>query len=187
VSVDLELAGGRPDLNEGGFDIAIVAEKVADTSVFVAREVRRTTRKLLFASPRYVKEHGPVRRVDELARHDCISTRATEGHATWTLVQGRTKRSFTFAPRLYVSEFSAAYRAALAAVGIAMLPEPLCAIDVARKRLVPVLEGWEGEASGIYVLYRAHRALTAAVRTCVDCFLAELPAIDLARTARRHR
>lgn len=187
VTIDLELAGRRPDLIEGGFDIAIVAEKVDDTSDFVAREVRGTTRKLLFASPRYLKAHGAPRRVDDLARHACIATRSSDGHATWTLGQGRTRRRFTFAPRLYVSEFSAAYRAALAGVGIAMLPESLCAEDVAKKRLVRTLDGWEGEASGIYVLYRAHRALTAAVRACVDHLLAELPATDLARTARRHR
>lgn len=187
VSIDLELAGHRPDLIEGGFDIAVVAEKVEDTSDFVAREIRATTRKLLFASPRYLKEHAAPRRVEDLAHHDCIATRASEGHATWTLGQGRTRRRFAFAPRLYVSEFSAAYRAALAGIGIAMLPESLCAEDVAKKRLVRTLDGWEGEASGIYVLYRAHRVLTAAVRTCIDHFLAELPATDLGRAARGHR
>lgn len=184
VSIDLELDGRRPNLLEGGFDIAILAEKLEDTSDFVAREVRRTTRKLLFASPSYLKQHGTPRRVDDLVRHDCIATRATEGHATWTLAQGRTKRRITFAPRLYVSEFSATYRAVLAGVGIAMLPESLCADDVSRGRMARVLEGWEGEAGGIHLLYRSHRSLTAAVRTCIDHFLAELSATDLARTAR---
>lgn len=66
----------------------------------------------------------------------------------------------------------------------------------ARERGVPVstvsrrvarLEGWDGEASGISVLYRSHRALTAAVRACVDQLLPELPGTDLARTARGQR
>jgi DNA-binding transcriptional LysR family regulator len=187
VSVDLELVGRRPDLIEGGFDIAIVAEKVEDTNDFVAREVRGKTRKLLFASPRYLKARGQPQRVNDLGKHDCIATRASDGHAIWTLAQGRTRRRVTFAPRLYVSEFSAAYRAALAGVGIAILPESLCAEDVAKKRLVRALDGWEGEASGIYVLYRARRGLTAAVRTCIDHFLAELPGTDLAQTARSRR
>ena len=185
VCIDLELVGRRPDLLDGGFDIAIVAEKVEDSSDFVAREVRGKTRKLLFASPRYLKARGQPERVDDLGKHDCIATRTADGRATWTLTQGRTTRRFTFAPRLYVSEFSAAYRAVLAGVGIAMLPESLCAEDVVKRRLVRALEGWEGEASGICLLYRAHRSLTAAVRTCVDHFLAELPGTDLARTARR--
>lgn len=185
VSVDLELLGRRPDLVEGGFDIAIVAERVEDTSDFVAREVRRKSRKLLLASPRYLEARGAPRRIEELARHDCIVTRAADGHATWVLSQGRARRRLTFAPRLYVSEFSVAYRAALAGVGIAMLPETLCADDMARRRLVRVLDGWEGEPSGIYLLYRSHRALTAAVRVCVEQLLSDLPSADLARTARR--
>lgn len=182
VSIDLETDGRRLDL-DSGFDLAIVAEKLEDTGDFVARALRPTTRKLLFASPRYLKERGTPRDVEGLARHDCIATRAVEGHATWTLAQGRIKRRFTFAPRLHVSEFSAAYRAVLAGVGIGMMPESLCARDVATKRMVRVLEGWEGEAAGVYLLYRAHRSLTAAVRTCLDHLLTELPAAPLVRGA----
>lgn len=182
VSIDLEIDGRRPD-SDSGFDITIVTEKLKDTDDFVAREVRPMTRKLLFASPHYLKERGTPRGVEELALHDCIATRATDGHATWTLAQGRTKRRFTFAPRLYVSEFSAAYRAVLAGVGIAMLPESLCAQDVNRRHMARVLEGWEGEAAGVYLLYRAHRSLTAAVRTCIDHLLAELPSTHLVRGA----
>ncbi|MCP3105254.1 LysR family transcriptional regulator [Myxococcus sp. K15C18031901] len=185
VSVDLELDERRPD-PDSGFDIAILTEKSKDTDDFVAREVRPMTRKLLFASPRYLKEHGTPRGVDELAVHDCIAMRATDGHATWTLAQGRTKRRFTFSPRLYVREFSAAYRAVLAGVGIAMLPESLCAQDVDKRHMARVLDGWEGEAAGVYLLYRAHRSLTAAVRTCIDRLLAELPSTQLVRSAREN-
>ncbi|MFO0660256.1 MAG: LysR family transcriptional regulator [Polyangiaceae bacterium] len=183
VSIDLELDGRRPD-PDSGFDIAIVTEKWNDTDDFTAREVRPMTRKLLFASPRYLKQHGNPLGVDELTRHHCIATRASDGHAVWTLAQGRTKRRITFAPRLYVSEFSAAYRAVLAGVGIAMLPESLCAQDTSKKLLARVLDGWEGEAAGVYLLYRAHRSLTAAVRTCIDHLVTELARARLVSQAR---
>jgi DNA-binding transcriptional LysR family regulator len=58
---------------------------------------------------------------------------------------------------------------------------------VSKKRIVRVLEGWEGEASGVHLLYRAHRSLTAAVRTCVDHLLAELPTAQLVDIARGRR
>lgn len=117
----------------------------------------------------------------DLVRHACIATRAAEGVATWALGQGRRKQRVTFAPRFYVSEFSAAYRAVLAGIGIAMLPEVHCTEDVVAKRLVRVLDGFEGESGGVSLLYRAHRSLTAAVRACVDLFLSELPASDPTR------
>lgn len=183
VSIDIEVDGRRPD-PDSDFDIAIVAEKLADTGDLVAREVRPMTRKLLFASLRYLKEHGTPRRVEDLAVHDCIATRAADGHATWTLAQGRAKRRFAFEPRLYVNDFSAAYRAVLAGVGIAMLPESLCTKDVSKRRMVRVLKCWEGEPAGVYLLYRARRSLTAAVRTCIDHLLELLPTTHLVRGTR---
>ncbi|RYE89678.1 MAG: LysR family transcriptional regulator [Myxococcales bacterium] len=180
VSVDLELDDRRVDLLAEGFDIAVVTGRV-DSTDFVARELWTTSRKLLFASPSYLAARGAPRRLDDLARHDCIATRAPDGVATWTLVQGRRKRRVSFEPRFCVSEFSAAYRAVLAGLGIALLPEVHCTADVARKKLVRVLDGCEGEPGGVSLLYRSHRALTAAVRTCIDHFLAALPATDPAR------
>ncbi|AUX24105.1 LysR family transcriptional regulator [Sorangium cellulosum] len=186
VSIDLELDERRIDLLAEGFDIAILKGK-ADSGDFVARELWRSTRKLLYASPRYLEARGAPRRVEDLARHDCIATRATEGFATWTLYQGRSKRRVTVAPRFYVNEFSAAHGAAIAGVGIAMLPEVRCLEDVAEERLVRVLDEVEGESGGVYLLYRAHGSLTAAVRTCIDHFLAELPSTDPSRVAHKRR
>ncbi|CAN91716.1 transcriptional regulator, LysR family [Sorangium cellulosum So ce56] len=187
VSVDLEIDSRRVDLLAGGFDIAIVPGHVDDTTDFVARELWRATRKLLYASPSYLEARGVPQRIEDLARHDCIAVHATDGMATWTLGQGRRRRRVAFEPRFYVSESSAAYRATLAGVGIALLPEVFCAEDVAAKRLVRVLKGYEAEAGGVSLLYRAHRALTAAVRTCIDHLLGELPATDPARAGRGRR
>ncbi|MCY1023267.1 LysR family transcriptional regulator [Pyxidicoccus sp. MSG2] len=187
VSIDLELDERRVDLLAEGYDLAILAGKVVDSTDFVARELWRSSRKLLFASPRYLEARGTPRRLEDLARHDCIATRATDGFATWTLTRGRRKQRITLAPRFYVNEFSAAHRAVLAGVGIAMLPEVRCAEDVAAKRLVRVLDGYEGESGGVHLLYRAHRSLTAAVRACIDHFLEELPATDPARVAHKGR
>lgn len=182
VSIHLELGERHVDLLAEGYDIAIVTTRV-DSTDFVARELWSATRKLLFASPRYIAARGLPRTLDELARHDCIATHATDGVATWTFVRGGKKRNVMLAPRFYVNEFSAAHRAVLAGVGIARLPEVLCAEDVAKRRLVRVLDGWEGDPGGVYLLYRNHRALTAAVRTCVEHFLAELPSKAPIRTA----
>lgn len=183
VAIDLELDDRRVDLLADDFDVAIVTGKV-DTTDFVAREVWRSTRKLLFASPRYLAARGAPRRLDDLRRHDVIATHAADGVATWVLAHARRKRRVAFEPRLYVSEFSAAHRAAIAGVGIALVPEVLCVEDVAKKRLVRVLDGYEGETGGVSLLYRARRALTAAVRTCIDHLLAELPASDPSRRSR---
>lgn len=182
VAVDLELEDRRVDLLAEGYDIAIIGGRPDEGSTdFVARQLWRATRKLLYASPGYLEARGTPREVDDLARHDCIAMRAADGIATWTLLVGRRKRVVTIEPRFCANDSSAAHRATLAGVGIAMLPEVICAKDVAAKRLVRVLDRHEGEPGGVHLLYRSHRSLTAAVRTCIDYFLAELPATDPSR------
>jgi hypothetical protein len=37
-----------------------------------------------------------------------------------------------------------------------------------------VLSRYTGETGGLYLLYRAHRSLTAAIRTCIHHFVADL-------------
>lgn len=96
VSVDLELRERPGDLLTDGFDIQIVAGKI-DTTDFVARELWKATRKLLYASPADLQRGAP-KKVEDLARHDCIATVAADGRATWTFVRGRRKRRITFEP-----------------------------------------------------------------------------------------
>ena len=181
VSVDLVFDQRSTGPGAQGFDIAIVAGRPADTSDFVAREVWRASPRCLFASPRYLRARGTPARIDDLAQHDLIAFRAIEGFTTWSLTHGRSKRRHTFAPRLYTSEISVAQRAAVAGLGIALLPESLCEADISKNRLVRVLDGWEGERGGVHLLYRAHRSLTAAVRACIDHLLEVLPGTDPSR------
>ncbi|HEX4457377.1 MAG TPA: LysR family transcriptional regulator, partial [Polyangia bacterium] len=84
VSIDLELAERPVDLLAEGVDLAILTWKIDGTD-FVARELWRASRKLMLASPAYVAARGMPRRPEELARHDCIATRAADGFMTWTL------------------------------------------------------------------------------------------------------
>lgn len=180
VAIELELQDRRRvDLLAEGFDIAIFGGRVdTDSTDFVARQLWQPSRKLLYASPAYLRARGAPRRVEDLRRHDCIAMRAADGVATWTLNHGRSKRRVTIEPRFSANDSSAAYGATLHGLGVAMLPEVICAKDVAAKKLVRVLDGYEGEAGGVYIMYRSRRALTAAVRSCIDHFLAELPATD---------
>jgi DNA-binding transcriptional LysR family regulator len=173
VAIELELDDRRVDLLADEFDVAIVIG-TPDTADFVARSLQRASRKLLYASPRYLAARGAPRRLEDLAKHDCIATRTSDGMATWTLALARRTRRITFAPRFYTNEFSAAHRAALAGVGIAMLPEVRAAADVAAKRLVRVLGRYQGQTGGVSLLYRANRSLTAAMRTCIEHLVAAL-------------
>lgn len=178
VSVDLELDQRGINFSAEGFDIAIVPGALADTTDFVAREIWRADPKLLFASPRYLESHGALRRAADLSRHALIATRSRDGFETWILMNGQKKHRLTFAPRFYVSEVAAARRAAIAGVGIALLPHFLCVDDLAKKRLVRVLDNWESQTGGVRLLHRSGRSISVAARALIERLLAELPSLD---------
>jgi DNA-binding transcriptional LysR family regulator len=69
----------------------------------------------------------------------------------------------------------AAKQAAIAGAGISMLPAHECEGNIASGELERVLPGIEGARGGLWLLYRANRSLTAAVRACIEHLLDGLP------------
>jgi DNA-binding transcriptional LysR family regulator len=70
-----------------------------------------------------------------------------------------------------VNDLMTARHAARSGIGVAFLPST----EVDRGELERVLPALAGERGGLWLLYPAHRSLTAAVRSCVDHLLATLP------------
>jgi DNA-binding transcriptional LysR family regulator len=181
VSIEVDLTERRVDLLAEGFDIAVRAGPL-DHGDFVARKILETTRQL-FASKRYLDRRGRPKRLSDLASHDLIATRATTTGAVWELFDsasqeesrkpgaGRRHR-FAFRPRLFVNELMAARNAALSGIGIALLPSG----QIQRGELERVLPKLSGEKGGLWVLYPAHRNLTAAVRSCAEHLVSRLSA-----------
>jgi DNA-binding transcriptional LysR family regulator len=174
VTVEIDLGDRRVDLAAEGFDIALRAGPI-DSGDHVAKKIHDSTRGL-FASSAYLARHGRPKRVEDLREHDLIATRATTSGAVWELVsatraRGKARRHrIDFKPRLVVNELQAARHAATAGIGITMLP----VVQVERGTLERVLPQLSGESIGLWLVYRAHRSVTAAVRACVEHLLREL-------------
>lgn len=173
VTLQIELADRRVDLLGEGFDIALRAGAV-DTPDFVGRKILESTR-WLFASKAYLARRGRPRRLADLKAHDLIATRATMTGAVWELFDraGRRHR-LAFEPRVLVNELLAARNAALCGMGITLLPSP----EVDEAELERVLPSMTGQRTALWLLYPAHRSLTAAVRACIDHLLSTLPQLS---------
>jgi DNA-binding transcriptional LysR family regulator len=177
VSVDIDLTDRRVDLLAEGVDIAVRSGPL-ESADFVARKVSDSTR-CLFASKTYLDRRGRPQRLADLSSHDLIATRSSTSGAVWELFsggegghrRGNRRHRFAFKPRLVVNELFAAKNAALAGIGIVLLPS----LAVDRGELERVLPGVWGERGGLWVLYLARRSLTAATRSCVEHLLASLP------------
>lgn len=70
--------------------------------------------------------------------------------------------------RLMVNDFDLVHAAALAGLGLALLPAYLCLDDLRGKRLERVLPDWEAPSVPVHVVYPSARYISPQVKTFVD-------------------
>lgn len=166
VRVAITATDRQVDLVEEGFDLAIRAGALAD-STLIARPLGRL-RRLLAAAPAYLQRSGAPKTPAELTAHACLVFAAAPSPAHWTL-RSQGKSVEVVAPaRLVVNDFELLREATASGLGIAALPEFLCAEDFARGRLEPVLERWCTEETPVHALYPSTRHLSPKVIAFVE-------------------
>lgn len=134
------------DLIRERFDCAIRLGSLPDSSL-VARRVA-PMHGAMVASPAYVKRHGAPRTVEDLANHQAI----LQGDTTWPLVVGGRGMRVPVQGRFETDSGEAVLAAALAGVGVALLPTFLCGEHIAAGRLQVLLPEARVPEFGLYVV-----------------------------------
>ena len=171
VDVQLQLSVNPPPLTEDAFDVCIRFGAPPDARV-IARHVA-PNRRLLCASPAYLKKHGAPRTPRELTRHNCIGIRqGEEAYGTWRLTHGRGKQAVTEAVKtrgnLTTNDGEIAVNWALDGHGILMRAEWDIERYLKSGRLVQVLPQCFTPDADIYAVYPQRHQMAARVRTFVD-------------------
>jgi DNA-binding transcriptional LysR family regulator len=166
VRVEVFCTGRTVDLIEERFDVAIRAGALGD-STLIARSLGKV-RWFLVGAPAYLKKHGRPRSVDDLKGRDCIMFGTTPGGAALRLQSGDKTAHVEPPARLMVNDFDLVHAAALAGLGLALLPAYLCLDDIRGKRLERVLHDWEAPSTPVHVVYPSARYISPKVKTFVD-------------------
>jgi DNA-binding transcriptional LysR family regulator len=156
VRVEVFCTGRAVDLIEERFDVAIRAGTLGD-STLIARSLGKV-RWFLVGTPVYLKKHGRPRSIDDLKGHDCVMFGTTPSGAVLRLQRGDQTAHVEPPARLMVNDFDLVRAAALAGLGLALLPAYLCLDDLRGKRLERVL----------HVVYPSARYISPKVKTFVD-------------------
>ncbi|WP_064682582.1 LysR family transcriptional regulator [Rhizobium bangladeshense] len=176
IQVEVNFTDRKADILEEGFDLAIrIGTMPSESDTWLISRVIAADRARLCASPSYLADRGEPRGIDDLAAHDCLifSSRDQrqgwrfrgEGGA-WVKAQGRS--------RLRLDSDEAIRDAAVAGLGIALLPGFLVAGDLAAGRLRHVLPELETDDAKIVTLYPDKRLLEPRVRRFIDLMTKEL-------------
>ena len=166
VRVDLELTNRHVNLVHEGFDVAIHAGQLADSSVVAYRLMDSPFQ--LVASPSYLDQHGEPLSIQDLSDHDCIVFGGSSSNTTWQLPGPAGTVKVPIRSRVAVNHFQGVRDAALAGLGIALLPSMVGGEDLRAGRLRVVLDGISPPPVPVWVLYPARQYLAPAVRVFVD-------------------
>lgn len=150
------------DLVTEGFDAAIRLGVLADTSL-VARRISSFGGRLV-ASPAYLQKHGTPRTPEQLLAHDAINRTNDE----WPLWHDGKEIAVRPHARFTADNGAALVPAALAGLGIALLPDFLIEEHVASGALVPVMTDYPMPEAGVYVVRPPGGSAPCKVRALID-------------------
>jgi DNA-binding transcriptional LysR family regulator len=163
VTGELRLSDHLVNLVEDAVDVAIRIGHLADSSL-VARQVG-AMRRIVVASPDYLKRHGEPKTPEALTEHRTILF----GPATaWRFAQGGRDLEVTPSPRFTSNSADAALQYAQDSGGLARVLAYQAAEALRRGRLKIVLAKFEQPALPIHVVYPTSRLLSAKVRAFID-------------------
>lgn len=152
-------------------DIALVIGKLPDSSLLSRRVGSATDR--MFASPTYLAERGQPRTIADLARHDAVLLHAMGGEQRWELTGPRGVERVTMRGRLVGDHIRFITDAAIAGVGIALLPTFVGDQAIATGELAAVLPRYGSDAP-LHILTPGARHLTRRVALLRDHLTAVL-------------
>jgi DNA-binding transcriptional LysR family regulator len=136
----------RVDLIAERFDVAIRLGALPDSSL-IARRIA-PMHGVVVASPAYLERHGMPATLAELATHEAI----IQGTSAWRFRDGRREVSVPVQGRFESDSGEATLSAALAGVGVSMLPTFLAGAHIASGRLRVLLGEYEIPEFGLYVV-----------------------------------
>jgi DNA-binding transcriptional LysR family regulator len=185
VQLEFVLSDARANLIEEGIDVAFRGGKVLEPSL-VARRVG-TGRATLVASPAYLAARGTPESVDALAGHDCVTLPQAAGRTVWRLEGPDGEIETQVGGRFSANTAQALLKAALAGLGIALLPTPVTAPHVRAGELIEVLPEHGIHGREAYFVYPSRRQLPRAVSVFIEFMVATMVDEGLVQPASGHR
>jgi DNA-binding transcriptional LysR family regulator len=162
------------NLLEEGLDVGVRIGELRDSTMRAIPV--GFVRRVVCASPRYLKEHGEPREPGELAHHTIIAASAVSPSIEWRFGAGKQSVTTKVRPRLSVTSNDAAIHAALLDVGVTRLMSYQIAMHLAAGRLRRVLAAYEPPPLPIHVMHLEGRQASAKVRGFVDLLVDRLRA-----------
>lgn len=177
LELNIQINGEQVDLIKSDVDLAIRLGKLRDSNL-IARKLGESKR-VVCASPAYLKKHGePISPID-LKKHNCLSISTNVSFNHWSFTVGRQKRSISVNGNLITDNVDLLKDLALKGVGIIRLSEFMIGDDLRKGRLIPLLEQYNSEIQQIHLVYPHRHQLPLKTKIFIEFLLDTFKDIDL--------
>ncbi|CAD6533226.1 HTH-type transcriptional regulator DmlR [Paraburkholderia hiiakae] len=171
MKIQLQLTERPLSLQEEGFDLGIRFGEVPDARINARLLLKN--RRIVCASPAYLKRHGKPSAPHDLTRHACIVLRENDSaYGTWHFSRGKRAETVKVDGALSSNDGSTVLRWALDGRGIVVRSQWEIGEHIARGELVPLLAEWALPNADIHAIYLERNKLSAKLRSFVE-FLGE--------------
>ncbi len=166
VSARVMLVDRVTDLVAEGIDLAVRIAPLPDSTLIARRlgEVRR----VLIASPRYLKRRGTPRAPQDLRDHTFIGVTGLMPNAEYRYLDGGKSKSLSLIPRMEVDDSLAAIHAVEAGHGISVALSYQVARQLRSRRVVTLLDCFAPAPVPVHLVYPQSPFLAPKLRAFID-------------------
>lgn len=175
VNAHLNLSDERVNLVDEGYDLAIRYGSMQDTSL-IARKIT-TSKRMLCASPEYLKKHGHPTTPEELKKHYCVAMEQEDKYLQhWFFTRDGHKTSHIIDMRMSSNDGGQVRQWALDGIGIAIKSYWDIRADLESGRLISLLEEYnpnytphsENSNQDLHAVYISRDFLPERTKTFIE-------------------
>jgi DNA-binding transcriptional LysR family regulator len=171
VRVELALSDRFEDLVAERVDVAIRISARQRDSALVGRKLA-DDRSVVCASPEYLARRGTPLTPADLIHHDCLRYMLLDAADEWRFKSDGKSYAVPITARFEAANGSVLRSAALAGMGLCVVPSFIVAADLASGALVQVLADFSFIRLAIMAVYAPARVVPSNVRAFVDLLVA---------------
>ncbi|WP_160109505.1 LysR family transcriptional regulator [Pseudomonas izuensis] len=166
VSVDLTLSNELVDLVEGGYDVVFRIGDLADSGLKALPLM--PYQMVLCAAPSYLARRPPITTPWDLQEHECLAFAYSDGRSHVRLEGPQGSIEVPIKSRLTINQGDPLLAAAVAGLGVVLLPSELVKDALRSGTLVNLLPHYKVPVSPMNLLYAPDRRLTPKLRSFMD-------------------
>lgn len=166
VTINLNLSDRVIDLVAEGVDVAIRIASLDDSNLVGVKLA--DNRRVVVASPAYLRRHGRPRLLADLARHNCLPISSEGSQRGWTFVDDGKPVTLKVAGNMVCNDGAVLHAWALAGKGLAWRSMWEVGGQIASGELVTVLDEFAAPGNDVHAVFAQRRHLPLRIRAFVD-------------------